>query len=262
MQASRPEGTAARPQPTKPGDSVQTAIIAFCIFAFVNSLSAIHAPIQDCDEVFNYWEPTHYLNNGFGLQTWEYSPGYAIRSWVYILLHAIPAEIGSFMVSKRSHEFYFVRSVLALCCAGAEAYLFHAIVMAYNFIPAFTFLIAMITSPGMFHASVAYLPSSFAMYTSMMGLAVFINKSRGMRTREGIMWFGIGSTLGWPFSAALILPLFENELNYLWLDGGLREVATRVFEGVFRTSIIIVRAVSTKILFWSITHHLSLYKWP
>lgn len=51
------------------------------------------APIQDCDETFNYWEPTHYLSHGYGLQTWEYSPDFAIRSWLYIGLHAIVGNL-------------------------------------------------------------------------------------------------------------------------------------------------------------------------
>jgi alpha-1,2-mannosyltransferase len=62
---------------------------AFYIFLGANLFAAIYAPIQDCDETFNYWEPTHYLGHGYGLQTWEYSPEYAIRSWTYIALHAV-----------------------------------------------------------------------------------------------------------------------------------------------------------------------------
>lgn len=43
--------------------------------------------IHDCDEVFNYWEPLHYLLYGYGMQTWEYSQQYALRSYLYLLLH-------------------------------------------------------------------------------------------------------------------------------------------------------------------------------
>ena len=52
-------------------------------------VAALFLPIQDCDETFNYWEPAHYLSHGYGLQTWEYSPEFAIRSWLYIALHAV-----------------------------------------------------------------------------------------------------------------------------------------------------------------------------
>ena len=47
----------------------------------VRVLAALWSPILDCDEVYNYWEPTHYLLYGHGGQTWEYSPDYAVRSY-------------------------------------------------------------------------------------------------------------------------------------------------------------------------------------
>ena len=34
--------------------------------------SAVSLFVSDCDEAFNYWEPTHYLIYGTGFQTWEY----------------------------------------------------------------------------------------------------------------------------------------------------------------------------------------------
>ena len=37
--------------------------------------------VPDCDEVFNYWEPLHFLHHGFGLQTWEYAPEFSLRSY-------------------------------------------------------------------------------------------------------------------------------------------------------------------------------------
>jgi alpha-1,2-mannosyltransferase len=63
--------------------------VAFAIFFIVGGFAATNAPILDCDEVFNYWEPTHFLTRGYGLQTWEYSPEFAIRSWAYVGLHAL-----------------------------------------------------------------------------------------------------------------------------------------------------------------------------
>ena len=240
-----PVPKSARPEkPKSPGfqkGPQHANIIAFCIFALVNLSAAVYAPIQDCDEVFNYWEPTHYLNHGFGLQTWEYSPIYAIRSWLYIVLHAIPGKIGAIFFFQRRYEFYFIRGVLALVCAGAETRLYHTISKAYTRTAAFIFMLAMITAPGMFHASVAYLPSSFAMYTSMMGLASFIDSRGEPMTKDGITWFGIGATVGWPFSAALILPLFNDELVFFWLTRRTSEVADRILGGIVRTLIIVVR---------------------
>ena len=37
----------------------------------VRFASAALNTVHDCDEVFNYWEPLHFLLHGYGLQTWE-----------------------------------------------------------------------------------------------------------------------------------------------------------------------------------------------
>lgn len=218
----------------------RSSIAAFCVFLTVNLLASAYSPIQDCDEVFNYWEPTHYIAHGSGLQTWEYSPEYAIRSWLYALIHAVPSKVAAGFVSKKVFEFYFVRGVLGSICAGCETRLFSTIAQTINPRAALIFLLAMATSSGMFHASVAYLPSSFAMYTAMMGAAAFINIKDGLNTTNGIMWFGIGATVGWPFSAALIAPFILDELAYLRRTADMNGVASRVLGGALRTLAIAV----------------------
>ena len=71
-------------------------------------------------------------------------------------------------------------------------------------------MMAMVFSPGMFNASAAFLPSSFAMYTTMLGMSAFMNWRGGLKTAIGIFWFALGGVLGWPFSMALCAPfLFE-----------------------------------------------------
>ena len=216
------------------------SLAAFCVFLSVNLLASVYSPIQDCDEVFNYWEPTHYIAHGSGLQTWEYSPEYAIRSWLYTLIHAIPSKIAAAFVSNKAFEFYFVRGILGLICAGCETRLFSTISRTMNPRIAVIFLLAMTTSSGMFHAAVAYLPSSFAMYTAMMGAAALMSVEDGLKTTEGIMWFGIGATVGWPFSAALIVPFIPDELIYLKRTADIYGVASRVFSGALRTLAIVV----------------------
>lgn len=46
----------------------------FPLFALglLRYMSATSNIIHDCDEVFNYWEPLHYLLYKSGFQTWEY----------------------------------------------------------------------------------------------------------------------------------------------------------------------------------------------
>ena len=71
-------------------------------------------------KVFNFWEPMHYLDRGYGFQTWEVSPQYAIRSWAYIVLHWWPVSgvVRLLSVDKACRNFYtnFGRLTLLLIC--------------------------------------------------------------------------------------------------------------------------------------------------
>lgn len=44
----------------------------FLALALLRYMSATSNIIHDCDEVFNYWEPLHFLLYNTGFQTWEY----------------------------------------------------------------------------------------------------------------------------------------------------------------------------------------------
>ena len=48
--------------------------------------------------VFNFWEPLHLLDRGYGFQTWEVSPEYSIRSWAYIVLHWFPVQLSKIFI--------------------------------------------------------------------------------------------------------------------------------------------------------------------
>ena len=59
----------------KPGVEVDKGLSwTFPIFALgiLRYLSATTNIVHDCDEVFNYWEPLHFLLYKSGFQTWEY----------------------------------------------------------------------------------------------------------------------------------------------------------------------------------------------
>ncbi|KAI9809462.1 MAG: mannosyltransferase [Pycnora praestabilis] len=226
-------------------------IIAFYIFSIPNLLAALYAPIQDCDEVFNYWEPTHYLNHGFGFQTWEYSPDYAIRSWLYVSLHAIVGKIGSVLpfMTKKS-EFFFVRVVLAIACAVCETRLFIAISRSLNPRVGVLFLLVLTVSPGMFHASAAYLPSSFSMYTTMLGMASFMDWRGGLKTNNGIFWFGAGGIVGWPFATILVFPFLLEEVTLGVLSGAGFELFQRLLDGTVRASLALVLEICVDSFFY------------
>ena len=137
-------------------------------------------------------------------------------------------------------EFYFLRLVLALICAASEAKLFSVISRTLNPRVAIMFLIVMISSTGMFHASTAYLPSTFSMYASMLGMAAFMNWREQIRTAEGIFWIGLGGVLGWPFAIAMVIPYLVEELVIAWALQDSKSLFWRLADGTVRVLVILV----------------------
>lgn len=95
------------------------AAAAVLLLLTLRLASALFNHISDCDETFNYWEAISKLVTDSGMQTWEYSPAYAIRSYFYLWFYALPARILQPVVSKLM-IFYLIRCLLALFCAGCE----------------------------------------------------------------------------------------------------------------------------------------------
>ncbi|PYH48339.1 uncharacterized protein BP01DRAFT_371313 [Aspergillus saccharolyticus JOP 1030-1] len=238
--ATNPSRTKKKPAPS-PFYLPLNVTLYLCLIS--NALAALYAPIQDCDEVFNFWEPTHYLGHGYGLQTWEYSPVYSIRSWLYVSAHALVGKIGSFAFRNKSSEFYVIRFFLAIVCAACQTRLYSAICRTLSPRIGLVFLMVILFSPGMFHASAAFLPSSFTMYMSMLGLTAFLDSRGGRKTAQGIMWFGLGAIVGWPFAGALIIPLLLREVVISFFSASLPRLCRGVLEGAIRCLTILVAEV-------------------
>lgn len=99
--------------------------MAFKVLLSARVCAAIWSNISDCDETFNYWEPLHYLLYNKGLQTWEYSPEFALRSYTYLMIHGAPAYIYKQIFEPNPMLiFYFIRLLLALGCACTEVYFY------------------------------------------------------------------------------------------------------------------------------------------
>ncbi len=70
------------------------------------------------------------------------------------------------------------------------------------------------------HNSVAFLPSSFAMYANTLGFAYAIRRSTNedmRRTLFATLSFAAGAIVGWPFALAVAIPFVFEEL---FLAGG------------------------------------------
>ena len=242
-----------QPRTRPPQATVHVApLAAFYVLLAAHTLAALAHPIQDCDEVFNYWEPTHYLLHGYGFQTWEYSPDFAIRSWAYTALHALVVAPLKLFARSKAAQFYFLRIVLGFVCALCETRLFAKVHATLHPRIAALLLFVLATAPGMAHASTAYLPSSFAMYFSTLGAAAFMDWRGGLRTAQGIWMFGVGACLGWPFAAALSIPFLLEEVFLASLTdaAGMVALLWRVVDGVVRTALILACQVGLDWFFY------------
>ncbi|KAI0718861.1 glycosyltransferase family 22 protein [Cerioporus squamosus] len=188
---------------------------AFRILLLVRITGAMYSGIQDCDEVFNFWEPLHYLWKGYGFQTWETSPEYSIRSWAYILLHYLPVKItATFIGPEKRPAFFAVRMFLAVISTLCEVTFYRAVVERINYRVGRYLFFMLFCNAGMWIASSAFLPSSFAMYANTLAMAYAMAPSSGnmRRTLFATLAFATGAVVGWPFALAVAIPFVFEEL--------------------------------------------------
>lgn len=87
------------------------------------------------------------------------------------------------------------------------------------------------------------------MYTTMLGMAAFMNWRGGLKTTQGIVWFAIGGIVGWPFAMALSLPFLFEEVIFATLSSkdALIEVIMRSLRGVVAACLVVVSELHSHI---------------
>ncbi|KAJ3681870.1 hypothetical protein LUZ60_014443 [Juncus effusus] len=203
--------------------------IPLIVLACLRHMSATSNIVHDCDEVFNYWEPLHYLVYKSGFQTWEYSSEFALRSYFYIFIHAFVAKPASlFFTEDKVRVFYTVRLFLGLISTITEAALVVALSRKYGKrLGLYTLAMLCLTS-GCFFASTSFLPSSFSMYAVTLASALFLFE----KYSSSVAVAAAGVILGWPFSVLVFLPIVFYSLK--------RGNFLRVFFSGFVTSVVLL----------------------
>ncbi|TXT09120.1 hypothetical protein VHUM_02594 [Vanrija humicola] len=205
------------------GPTVPSLSFAFRILLLMRTAGAMYAVIADCDEVFNFFEPLHYFVHNAGFQTWEQSPEFAVRSWAYIVLHWPFASLGPYILGLgKRQQFFALRMFLGGISSFVEARFYRAVVEAVNERVGRYVLFALLFSAGMWTASVAFLPSSFTMYTTALAASEWFHPATSTRTGvnrafRATLFTAIGAIVGWPFAAALGIPFV---LEYAFLAAG------------------------------------------
>ncbi|OCB89039.1 asparagine-linked glycosylation 9 protein isoform a [Sanghuangporus baumii] len=190
-------------------------VLAMRILILIRVSGAMYSNILDCDEVYNFWEPLHYLDRGYGFQTWETSPNYAIRSWAYIALHlypatAIPRLLG---LNKARLAFRNPYRIINSCHFDLEGNVLRS---PYSLcFRIFAMRSEVLQNAGMWNASTAFLSSTFAMFTNTLAFSYALHPpstENSRRTLCATFLFATGAIVGWPFSLALAIPFVLEEL--------------------------------------------------
>eukprot|EP01138_Halocafeteria_seosinensis_P012776 gb/GECG01013052.1/.p1 GENE.gb/GECG01013052.1/~~gb/GECG01013052.1/.p1 ORF type:complete len:665 (+),score=42.18 gb/GECG01013052.1/:1-1995(+) len=197
----------------------------------VRCVGALWSILMDCDETFNFWEPVHFLAYGHGWQTWEYSPLFALRSYAYLMPHLACIWIsGRLWGAGKLKVFYSARVLLGLTSAWCEAYLYEGIVRRFGRRVGLLFFVFLMASAGMYHSSVAFVPSTTAMYGMMLFFGALCRE-------EHTKAFGIACAvvwITWPFAGLIfVIPGIymlwaqsEQKINNLVVKSGVTIVLT------------------------------------
>ncbi|KAJ1881216.1 mannosyltransferase [Coemansia sp. RSA 1722] len=202
--------------PTLSTPFVPSVSVLFRLFSVVRIIGALSAPIQDCDEVYNYWEQLHFLQFGWGKQTWEYAPQFALRSYGFLYIYKALAWVLHLGVGFRSkvQVFYALRVAMGVVSAACEAVVVRRVAEVDGRV-AVWMAVGMVGMAGLWHQAVALLPSSFAMYWCMLGMAATMQvPGRGRIRTLGFCAFAVAAACGWPYAAVAAVPAAIEEL--LW----------------------------------------------
>jgi len=207
--------------------SLETAL---SLLILPRAASALLSPIADCDETFNYWEPLHYLLYRFGFQTWEYSPIYALRSYVYLLAHYLVVKLTAFgstlglLADQKLLLFYGLRAALGLLSAYSEALFYRSTSRCFGRRTARYLLCILLFNAGIFHASTAFLPSTFSMVLVMLFSSAWMDKNHYL----ALFWGIVAVLCGWPYVGVLFIPF---AVETLYTRGLIKSVLAGVAMG-------------------------------
>ncbi len=83
------------------------------------------------------------------------------------------------------------------------------------------------------------------MYTTMLGMAAFMNWRGGLKTAHGIFWFAVGGLIGWPFAMALSAPFLFEEIVFAMLSNkdAIIDVVMRFLRGIVAALLVLVSEV-------------------
>jgi alpha-1,2-mannosyltransferase len=186
---------------------------------------------------------------GYGLQTWEYSAEFALRSYWYLLLHAAIGAPATWLFGNEKGKlatFYLIRAFLAAASALTEWWLYKAVRSRYTASISNIFLSFLVVSSGMFAASAALLPSSFTMCALTAAAAAVIATKHNyviFSAVIGVVWGWCVAGVAyvpyafWILASSRLLPSIGTLLAALFTTLAPLAIADRMFYGNWKASL-------------------------
>lgn len=145
------------------------------------------------------------------MQTWEYAPQYALRTFAYLfpiysISKLLTTAMGFSIIIKNNKVILF--QILRCIIGGVTGYLevrfANSLQQVFSQRLSLWCFIGSIFSAGMFHSSCALLPSSTVMQLVMISYSSYVKGGE----RVAVVW-GLFAVLctGWPFCAVLWVPM-------------------------------------------------------
>ena len=110
------------------------------------------------------------------MQTWEYSPEYALRTYTFIVPFVPIGTLLTKFGMTRLNIFYTIRLVIGICSAYCESFFTESIRIRFGLQVAEITRIMLLLSPGIFYSCTSFLPSAIGSFLLLLAVALLFKR--------------------------------------------------------------------------------------
>lgn len=210
-------------------------------------ISCLLTYIDDTDETYGYWEPLHYLLYGTGMQTWEYSPVYAIRTYAFVIpFWSIVYTLKSFSLPKVV-VFESLKFIIGIFSAFSHSTFLFTILNKLGVDIFQNNLLFSVFAFGIFNSSTSLLPSAVVANFVLLSLSFWVNNKFLIAILFGcvaVVWSG------WPFVAVVFVPIGLHMIAFTFYSYGVSSVISLLLQGLVVLVTVTVPAAAIDFYFY------------
>lgn len=212
-----------------------------------SGISCLLTYIDDTDETYGYWEPLNYFLYGTGMQTWEYSPLYAIRTYAFIAPFWPLGWTLKFIGLSKPVIFKCLKLSLGLLTSFSHSTFLYSILNSLGVEIFQNNVVFTIFSFGIFHSGTSFLPSAVVSNLILLSFSNWIYNKFHLSILFGcvaVIWSG------WPFIAVLFIPIGLHMIAHRCSHNGLHSTVSLLIVGLFTLILVITPAALIDMCFY------------